>query len=141
MYENLFAHDQITLAKQFHIFFLLLKLEVFFVVAFAIQFLYLVLHSTDPEYAITIVIILVAIPIATIAYYGVCQLFLFSCSSFIHVSLQVATENRYIMIAWVTFLLAICAYFIFKIARIYSPSQAAKYVGSGRFLTLFGNFH
>lgn len=39
---------------------------------------------------------------------------------------------------WYLILLLMIAYFIFKIARMYDPSQAYKYVGSYRFLTVFG---
>jgi len=42
------------------------------------------------------------------------------------------------MVLWIIFLLLAVAYFAFKIGRIYDPSQASKYVGSGKFLTLFG---
>lgn len=42
------------------------------------------------------------------------------------------------MIIWIIFLLLAHVYFAFKIGRIYDPTQTAKYIGSGKFLTLFG---
>jgi len=57
--------------RGFHVFIMLLKLDVFFFEAFAIQFLYLVLHPTDPEYGLTIAAICLAIPIVLVAYWAV----------------------------------------------------------------------
>ena len=50
---------------------MLLKLDFYFFEVFAIQFLVLVLHTTDPEYALTIVIIILALPIVIFAIYAV----------------------------------------------------------------------
>jgi len=50
---------------------------------------------------------------------------------------QVCYENKPGSIAWAFVLVCIAAYYLFKIVRIYSSDQKAKYVGSGQFLTLF----
>jgi len=42
---------------------------------------------------------------------------------------------------WLIILILMVAYFIFKIARMYDPTQQWKYVGSIRFLTFFGVPH
>ena len=39
---------------------------------------------------------------------------------------------------WFLILFLMVAYFIFKIARMYDPTQSYKYVGSIKFLTVFG---
>jgi len=111
------APEMRAMYRGFHLFIMLLKLDVFFFEAFAIQFLYLVLESTDPEFGLTIVAIISAIPIAVFAYFSVVK------------------ENMWMMILWFCVLIGIGAYYLFKITRIYT--QPAMYVGSGKFLTLF----
>ena len=39
---------------------------------------------------------------------------------------------------WYLIMLGMMAYFVFKVVRMYEPSQMDKYVGSIKFLTFFG---
>ena len=55
----------------YQIFLMLLKLDVFFVFGFGIQFLVLIIQPNDPEFAITIAAIPVLICVLVLAVYGV----------------------------------------------------------------------
>lgn len=118
IYKRIGAAPEMRLMyRAFHIFIMLLKLDFFFFEAFAIQFLYLVLKSGDPEYGLTIAVIVLALFIVIAAYYIECY------------------ENTIGMVCWIIILLGLVAYYLFKIARIWT--QTCKYSGSGKFLTLF----
>jgi len=112
------APEMRAMYRGFHLFLMLLKLDVFFFTAFAIQFLYLVLLTTNSEFGLTIAAICMAIPVAFFAYFAVCR------------------ESFWMMCCWFIILIGVVAYFLFKIIRIYTYQQYI-YVGSGKFLTLF----
>lgn len=57
--------------KAYLVFLMLLKLDFYFFEVFAIQFLVLVLQTADPEYGLTIAIIILALPIVIYAMYCV----------------------------------------------------------------------
>jgi len=107
--------------RSYQILIMLLKFAVYFFDAFAIQFVVLVLHPTDPEFGLTIVALAVSFPIVFLVVFALDR------------------ENKILMWIWLVLLLSIMAYFIFKIYRIYDPTQVSKYVGSGKFLTLFAS--
>jgi len=140
--------------RSYHIFLMLLKLNYYFFEVFAIQFLVLVLKPNDVEYALTIIGIIIALPIVVFAIYAVrgkalpslapparrtgwltvaaaVQRFAARCA-------QIRLEKLWMVTIWLVILILMVAYFIFKIARMYDPTQQWKYVGSIRFLTFFG---
>ena len=53
-------------------------------------------------------------------------------------SLQVRHESKPLVIIFFIGLAAGCAYFIFKLVRMYDDSQAGKYMYVKNFLTFFG---
>lgn len=105
--------------RWYQIFLMMLKLDLFFFIAFCAQFLYLVLQQNDPEYALTIAALPIAVIIIVLAVYGLKR------------------EDKLIMIVFMFGLLLAIAYFIFKLVRIQQPDQARKYVDSKRYLTFF----
>lgn len=106
----------------YHIFVLLLKLDVFFFFGFSLQFLMMILKSYDPEFWLTILALPLTLIILLLAIYGV------------------RNENKHFMFAFIAGLLIAMVYFIFKIVKIYQPSNYDKYKYSKIILTLFGKF-
>lgn len=101
---------------------MLLKLDVFFFLAFSSQFLYLVLDKNDPEFALTIAALPVTIIIVSLAVYGLRR------------------EDKWIMVVFMFGLLLAIAYFAFKLARMHQRSISPdKYAASRRYLTFFGS--
>jgi multisubunit Na+/H+ antiporter MnhB subunit len=94
-------------------------MDFFFFVAFTVQFLVLVLDSSDPEFGLTIFAIPATVMILVFAVYGLRE------------------ENKPVMAGFITGCVLGLAYFIFKLARMYDPSRADKYVHTRRFLTFF----
>lgn len=106
----------------YHIFLLLLKLDVFFFFGFSLQFLMMILKSYDPEFWLTILALPLTLIILLLAIYGV------------------RNENKRFMFAFIAGLMVAMIYFIFKIVKIYLPSNHEKYMYSKVILTLFGKF-
>ncbi|RKO99591.1 hypothetical protein CXG81DRAFT_14297, partial [Caulochytrium protostelioides] len=106
-----------TMYRYYQIFLMLLKLDVFFVTGFGIQFLVLVIRTYDPEFALTIAALPIMMTILVLAVYGVRR------------------EDRWIMGLFFVGLLLAVAYFIFKILRIYT--QVGKYKNINIYLTFF----
>lgn len=104
----------------YQILLMLIKFDVFFAITFSIQFLVLQLSPSDPEFAVTIVAIVVALALAIAAIWGAKH------------------ENKPIMIAFMIMLVLSIAYFAFKIGRIYT--QWYKYQYTYKYLTFFGGF-
>jgi len=103
----------------YHIFLMLLKVDVFFFLGFGVQFIVLVLHQVDPEFWITIF----AFPVL------VCVLAL--------APLAVRKENKILMGLFMAGLLLGIAYYIFKLVRMYQPDQQQKYFFVVKYLTSF----
>ncbi|KAJ3416704.1 hypothetical protein HDV05_000534 [Chytridiales sp. JEL 0842] len=104
--------------RVYQIFLMLLKLDVFFVFGFGIQFLVLIIQPNDPEFALTIAAIPVMMLFLALAIYGV------------------RTENKWLMWSFMAGLVLGISYFCFKLFRIYT--QTEKYQFTKRYLTFFG---
>ncbi|KAJ3291725.1 hypothetical protein HK104_005863 [Borealophlyctis nickersoniae] len=107
--------------RVYQIFLMLLKLDVFFVSGFGVQFLVLVIHSNDPEFALTIAALPIMMIILVLAVYGVRR------------------EDKWIMGLFCVGLVLAMAYFIFKLARIYTRQDDPRYKDTKNYLTFFAS--
>ncbi|RKP39260.1 hypothetical protein BJ085DRAFT_29621 [Dimargaris cristalligena] len=105
--------------RAYHVFVLLIKLDAFFFVGYAIQFIILVLRSSAVELWLTVAVVPVTLIVLLLAVYAV------------------RYENKGIMLLFMVGLLACMAYFIYRLVRIYQPSQAQRYLHTSKFLTFF----
>jgi hypothetical protein len=108
--------------RDHQLFLMLLKLDVFFFVAFSLQLVVLVLDPSDIEFTLTIAAIPLSVIILMLAVYALHK------------------EKKSWMITFICGLGVGIGYFAFKLFRFYQPSQAHKYEGSRKFLTFFGKF-
>ncbi|KAH6593663.1 hypothetical protein BASA50_007221 [Batrachochytrium salamandrivorans] len=106
-----------SMYRTYQIFVLLIKIDVFFVVGFGIQFVVLVIKTYDPEFGITIAAIPVILLILALAVYGIRK------------------EDKIIVSCFLFGLFLAIAYFIFKIVRIYT--RPAQYADTKYYLTFF----
>ena len=111
-----------TMYRTYQIFLMLLKACFFVFVSFSLQFMMLVLQSTDAELYLTIVALIATVVILFLA------------------SQALKKENKYLMIAFIFTTLLALAYFLFKLVRMYQPEQESKYINVRNYLTFFGTF-
>jgi len=105
--------------RWYQIFLMLLKLDIFFFLGFSIQFLVLVLRPGDVEYPLTVVALPVTVLLLFVAAYAVRH------------------ESHLLMWIFLGGVVSGMAYFIFKLVRMYDPTQRDKYIYTHEIMTLF----
>ncbi|KAJ2452884.1 hypothetical protein EV183_002621 [Coemansia sp. RSA 2336] len=98
---------------------LLLKMDFFVFVGFAVSYIILILKSSDPEFAITIALVPLTLLVLSLAFWGLQR------------------ESVWMMWTVVVLLCASSAYFVFKCARMYDPKQEAKYATQKPMMTYY----
>ncbi|KAK7207581.1 hypothetical protein BZA70DRAFT_19333 [Myxozyma melibiosi] len=103
----------------YQIFMTLLKFDAFFFLGFTVQFCVIILNRKDVEFGLTIAVI----PCTVVA------LFL----TMIAIRNEIKSATALVFVVF----LAGMAYFMFKLIRMYQPSQVSKYVAARKSLTTF----
>jgi hypothetical protein len=96
-----------------------LKFDFFFFLGFTLQFIVCVLNVKDVEFALTIAVI----PLTIIFLYLVL--------------VCLKKESTWGMVIMILIFFAGLAYFLFKVVRMYQPSEAYKYLATRKTLTTF----
>ncbi|KAJ1651956.1 hypothetical protein IWQ61_007599 [Dispira simplex] len=105
--------------RAYHIFVLLIKIDFFFFLGFALQFIILVLRNSSLELWLTVAAVPVTLAVLILAIYAV------------------HAENRPIMCLFMVGLVASMVYFIYRLVRIYTVTNSERYLNAGKFLTFF----
>ncbi|KAJ2800770.1 hypothetical protein H4R20_003940 [Coemansia guatemalensis] len=98
---------------------LLLKLDFFVFMGFAVSYIILILKSSDPEFAITIALVPITLLVLSLAFWGLRR------------------ESAITMWTVVVLLCASTAYYVFKCARMYDPKQEEKYATQKPMMTYY----
>lgn len=103
----------------YQIYITLLKFDFFFFLGFTVQFIVIILDVKDIEFALTIAVIPVTVLILLAAAW---------CTR---------RETKVGMVCTIVLYFGALAYFLFKLVRMYQPSQKEKYLLGRRTLTTF----
>lgn len=98
---------------------LLLKLDFFVFVGFAVSYIILILRSNDPEFGITLALVPLTLLCLLLAFWALRR------------------ESAATMWIFVILLCGSTAYFVFKCARMYDPKQEAKFKSQRPMLTYY----
>ncbi|KAI8323401.1 hypothetical protein GQ54DRAFT_272804, partial [Martensiomyces pterosporus] len=98
---------------------LLLKMDFFVFLGFAVSYIILILKSTDPEFAITVVLVPVTLMVLVLAFWGLRR------------------ESHITMWTFIFMLCGSTAYFVYKCARMYDPKQEEKYAKQRPMMTYY----
>jgi hypothetical protein len=97
-----------------------LKFDIFFGLAFVVQYVILQLLPNDPEFWATIFAMPLSLVVSLMGVYGIRR------------------EDRIITLAFLTGTLAAIAYFVFKMVMMFQPSPSYQYDYTWKYLTFFG---
>ncbi|KAJ1964918.1 hypothetical protein GGI12_001115 [Dipsacomyces acuminosporus] len=98
---------------------LLLKIDFFVFLGFAVSYIILILKSTDPEFAITVALVPVTLLVLVLAFWGLRR------------------ESHLTMWTFIFLLCGSTAYFVYKCARMYDPKQEDKYAKQRPMMTYY----
>lgn len=100
----------------------LLKFDVFFGLAFAVQYVILQLTINEPEFWATVIAMPISLVIVLLGIYGIRK------------------EDRIVTASFVAGILCAIAYFIFKIVRMFDATEHSKYEFTWKYLVFFGRY-
>ncbi|EPZ32730.1 hypothetical protein O9G_000805 [Rozella allomycis CSF55] len=119
--SSISIYSTIDMYRNYQIFVMILKLDVFFSVIFVTLFL-VILPIDDAEFPLSIVAGIIMSLFLLLALNGL------------------KNEKKLYLRLFIGECVILLAYMIFKIVRVNSPDQADRYVGSIKFLTFFGKW-
>ncbi|KAJ2786299.1 hypothetical protein GGI15_001636 [Coemansia interrupta] len=98
---------------------LLLKMDFFVFVGFAVTYIILILKTTDPEFGITVAFVPLTLLVLLLAFWALRR------------------ESVFMMWVFIFLLCGSTAYFVFKCARMYDPKQEAKFLEQRPMMTYY----